>query len=67
MKYILNLKKWAWENYSDIEPTDIDNLYQSLLDNRSEHTWSIRDKTWGQRGICYLTQDNNLLTFGQNI
>jgi hypothetical protein len=52
-----------------IRTDDIDNLYQSLLDNKiSIHPKGhIQTKPWGQREFALLDPDNNLLTFGQSI
>lgn len=59
------------ENYSGvyIRTNDIDNLYQSLLDNKiSIHpNGALETKPWGQREFALLDPDNNLLTFGQNM
>ena len=59
------------ENYSGvyIRTNDIDNLYQSLLDNKiSIHpNGALETKPWGQREFALLDPDNNLLTFGQSI
>lgn len=52
-----------------IRTDDIDNLYQSLLDNKvSIHPAGyLQIKPWGQKEFSLLDPDNNLLTFGQNI
>lgn len=52
-----------------IRTDDIDNLYQSLLDNKiSIHpNGHLQTKPWGQREFALLDPDNNLLTFGQSI
>lgn len=59
------------ENYSGvyIRTNDIDNLYQSFLDNKiSIHpNGALETKPWGQREFALLDPDNNLLTFGQSI
>ncbi|MBC7534139.1 MAG: VOC family protein [Ferruginibacter sp.] len=59
------------ENYSGvyIRTNDIENLYQSLLDNNvSIHpNGALETKSWGQREFALLDPDNNLLTFGQAI
>lgn len=59
------------ENYGQIYiRTDaIENLYQSLLDNKTDiHlNGALETKPWGQREFVLLDPDNNLLTFGQNI
>jgi catechol 2,3-dioxygenase-like lactoylglutathione lyase family enzyme len=59
------------ENYSGvyIRTDNIDNLYQSLLDNKvSIHpNGPLETKAWGQREFALLDPDNNLLTFGQSV
>lgn len=59
------------ENYGQvyIRTNDIDQLYQSLLDNDvSIHpNGYLKIKPWGQREFSLLDPDNNLLTFGQSI
>jgi catechol 2,3-dioxygenase-like lactoylglutathione lyase family enzyme len=59
------------ENYGQIYiRTDaIENLYQSLLDNKTDihPNGALETKPWGQREFALLDPDNNLLTFGQNI
>ena len=59
------------ENYGGvyIRTNDIDNLYQSLLDNKiSIHpNGALQTKPWGQKEFALLDPDNNLLTFGQSI
>lgn len=59
------------ENYSGvyIRTNDIDNLYQSLLDNKvSIHpNGALEAKPWGQKEFALLDPDHNLLTFGQGI
>jgi len=59
------------ENYGQvyIRTNDIDGLYQSLLDNKTEihPNGSLQAKPWGQKEFALLDPDNNLLTFGQNI
>lgn len=59
------------ENYGQvyIRTNDIDQLYQSLLDNKiSIHpNGHLQTKPWGQREFALLDPDNNLLTFGQSI
>jgi catechol 2,3-dioxygenase-like lactoylglutathione lyase family enzyme len=61
----------AKENYSGvyIRTDNIDNLYQSLLDNNvSIHpNGPLETKPWGQREFALLDPDNNLLTFGQSV
>lgn len=51
-----------------IRTTDIDNLYQSLLDNKVNiHSGgTLQIKPWGQKEFALLDPDNNLLTFGQS-
>ncbi|MEO6219943.1 MAG: VOC family protein [Ginsengibacter sp.] len=59
------------ENYGQvyIRTNDIDNLYQSMLDNnvRIHPNGTVETKPWGQREFALLDPDNNLLTFGQSI
>jgi catechol 2,3-dioxygenase-like lactoylglutathione lyase family enzyme len=59
------------ENYGQvyIRTNDIDNLYQSLSDNKvSIHpNGSLQIKPWGQKEFSLLDPDNNLLTFGQGV
>lgn len=59
------------ENYGQvyIRTNDIDNLYQSLLDNQvSIHpNGALQNKPWGQREFAMLDPDNNLITFGEKI
>lgn len=59
------------ENYSGvyIRTDNIDNLYQSLLDNKvSIHpNGTLTTKPWGQKEFSLLDPDYNLLTFGQSI
>ena len=59
------------ENYGQvyIRTNDIDNLYQSLQNNKvSIHpNGHLEAKPWGQREFALLDPDNNLLTFGQSI
>lgn len=58
------------ENYGQvyIRTNDIDELYQSLLNNNvSIHpNGHLETKPWGQREFALLDPDNNLLTFGQS-
>ena len=58
------------ENYGQvyIRTTDIDRLYQTLLDNKvSIHpNGQLETKPWGQREFSLLDPDNNLLTFGES-
>lgn len=57
------------ENYGQvyIRTDNIDNLYQSFLDNKvSIHpNGPLETKPWGQKEFSVLDPDNNLLTFGQ--
>ena len=59
------------ENYGQvyIRTNDIDQLYQTLLDNKiSIHpNGHLETKPWRQREFALLDPDNNLLTFGQSI
>jgi len=50
-----------------IRTNDIDNLYQSLLDNKTNihPNGTLQKKPWGQKEFALLDPDNNLLTFGQ--
>ena len=61
----------AKENYSGvyIRTNNIENLYQSLLDNKiSIHiNGALNTKLWGQKEFALLDPDNNLLTFGQTL
>jgi uncharacterized glyoxalase superfamily protein PhnB len=52
-----------------IRTNDIDQLYQSMLDQQvSIHPNApLQTKPWGQREFSLLDPDNNLLTFGQNV
>lgn len=58
------------ENYGQvyIRTNDIDGLYQSLLDNKTEihPNGKLQNKPWGQKEFALLDPDSNLLTFGQN-
>lgn len=58
------------ENYGQvyIRTNDIDNLYQSLLDNNVtiHPNGKLQIKPWGQKEFALLDPDNNLLTFGQS-
>ncbi|MCF6280400.1 MAG: VOC family protein [Flavobacteriaceae bacterium] len=59
------------ENYGQvyIRTNNIDGLYQTLLDNKTEihPNGSLQAKPWGQKEFALLDPDNNLLTFGQSI
>ena len=59
------------ENYGQvyIRTNDIDNLYQTLLDNKvSIHpNGHLESKPWGQREFALLDPNNNLITFGESI
>ncbi len=59
------------ENYGQvyIRTDDIDNYYQTLLDNKTSihPNGQLELKPWGQKEFSVLDPDNNLLTFGQSI
>jgi hypothetical protein len=59
------------QNYGQvyIRTDDIDQLYQSLLDNKTiiHPNGHLQIKPWGQKEFSVLDPDNNLLTFGQNV
>ena len=59
------------ENYGQvyIRTDDIDVLYDSLLQNKTEihPNGTLENKPWGQKEFSVLDPDNNLLTFGQSI
>ncbi len=59
------------ENYGQvyIRTNDIENLYQSFLDNKvAIHiNGSLKTQPWGQKEFALLDPDHNLLTFGQSI
>jgi hypothetical protein len=59
------------ENYGQvyIRTDTIDQLYQSLLDNKTgiHPNGHLQTKPWGQKEFSLLDPDNNLLTFGQSI
>ncbi|MBL7855963.1 MAG: VOC family protein [Cyclobacteriaceae bacterium] len=59
------------ENYGQvyIRTTDIDELYQTLLNNKIaiHPSGHLETKPWGQREFALLDPDNNLLTFGESI
>lgn len=52
-----------------IRTSNIDNLYQSLLDKKVtiHPNGALEIKPWGQKEFAFLDPDNNLLTFGQSI
>lgn len=58
------------ENYGQvyIRTNDIDNLYQSLLNNKASihPNGALQIKPWGQKEFAMLDPDSNLLIFGQN-
>ena len=57
------------DNYGQvyIRTNDIDNLYQSLLNNnlKIHPNGTLQIKPWGQKEFALLDPDSNLLTFGQ--
>jgi catechol 2,3-dioxygenase-like lactoylglutathione lyase family enzyme len=59
------------ENYGQvyIRTNDIDGLYKSMIDNKTEihPNGTLQTKPWGQKEFALLDPDSNLLTFGQNI
>jgi Glyoxalase-like domain len=59
------------ENYGQIyiRTNDINNLYQSLIDNKTEihPNGKLQTKPWGQKEFALLDPDSNLLTFGESI
>uniref|UniRef100_UPI00404B38AB bleomycin resistance protein n=1 Tax=Fulvivirga sp. TaxID=1931237 RepID=UPI00404B38AB len=59
------------ENYGQvyIRTEAIDELYQSLLDNKIKihPNGPLEIKPWGQKEFSLLDPDNNLLTFGQSL
>jgi hypothetical protein len=59
------------ENYGQvyIRTDNIDGLYKSMLDNKTEihPNGALQTKPWGQKEFALLDPDNNLLTFGQSI
>ncbi|MBD8081389.1 bleomycin resistance protein [Chryseobacterium caseinilyticum] len=59
------------ENYGMvyIRVSDIDVLYQSLLDARVKihPNGSLQTKPWGQKEFSLLDPDFNLLTFGEGV
>ncbi|WP_459489337.1 bleomycin resistance protein [Aquirufa sp. ROCK-SH2] len=52
-----------------IRVTEIENLYQLLLDNAVaiHPNGHLEEKPWGQKEFSLLDPDNNLLTFGQSM
>ena len=52
-----------------IRTNNIDELYQSLLDNKAaiHPNGSLQKKPWGQKEFSLLDPDYNLLTFGQSL
>ena len=59
------------ENYGQvyIRTDNIDALYKSMLDNKTEihPNGPLQIKPWGQKEFSILDPDNNLLTFGQSL
>ena len=59
------------ENYGQvyIRTNNIDDVYKSLLDNKTEihPNGSLQIKPWGQKEFALLDPDHNLLTFGQSL
>ena len=59
------------ENYGQvyIRADNIDEFYQSLLDNKTSihPNGKLQTKPWGQKEFALLDPDSNLLTFGQSI
>lgn len=59
------------QNYGQvyIRVNQIDNYYQTLLDNkvRIHPNGFLEAKPWGQREFSLLDPDGNLLTFGESI
>ena len=59
------------ENYGQvyIRTNNIDELYQTLLDNATQihPNGPLEIKPWGQKEFALLDPDSNLLTFGQRI
>lgn len=52
-----------------IRTNDIENLYQSLLDNnvKIHSNAPLQTKPWRQKEFALLDPDSNLLTFGQSV
>ena len=59
------------QNYGQvyIRTNDVEQLYQSLLDNKVNihPSGHLATKAWGQKEFSILDPDNNLLTFGQSL
>lgn len=59
------------DNYGQvyIRTNDIEQLYQSMLDNKVNihPAGYLQVKPWGEQEFALLDPDNNLLTFGQRI
>lgn len=59
------------DNYGQlyIRTTDIDSIYEKLIQNKIEihPSGHLQNKPWGQREFSLLDPDMNLLTFGQSI
>lgn len=59
------------ENYGQvyIRTTDIERIYQSLLEKKVDihPNGPLESKPWGQREFSILDPDHNLLTFGQTL
>ncbi len=59
------------ENYGQvyIRTDEIDKLYQSMLENKTDihPNGKLETKPWGQKEFSLLDPDNNLLTFGETV
>ena len=59
------------ENYGQvyIRTNDIENMYQSIVNNKVaiHPSGDLQTKPWGQKEFSLLDPDNNLLTFGQGV
>ena len=59
------------ENYGQvyIRTNDIDGLYTSMHDNKTEihPNGKLQTKPWGQKEFAILDPDSNLLTFGESM
>ncbi len=59
------------ENYGQvyIRCSNIDQLYQSFLDNNAtiHPSGYLKIKPWGQKEFSLLDPDSNLLTFGESV